>query len=93
MAITARSHGFFDNAIVGWSHAARSDVTYKKERCENCFCDFHFDLPPFVVLENQFEQREWQHGLITKNVRDKGDLGMNRRPFTSACINESCLNI
>ena len=28
MAITARSHGFFDNAIVGWSHAARSDVTY-----------------------------------------------------------------
>jgi len=43
MEITARSHGFFDNAIVGWSHAARSDVTYKKERCENCFCDFHFD--------------------------------------------------
>jgi hypothetical protein len=32
----------------------------------------YFDSPPFVVLENQFEQREWQHGLITKNVRDKG---------------------
>jgi hypothetical protein len=25
-----------------------------------------------IVFENQFEQREWQHGLITKNVRDKG---------------------
>jgi len=56
MPKTARSHGSFDNAVGGWSHAARRHVTYKKELCENCFCDFHFDSPPFVVLENQFEQ-------------------------------------
>ena len=40
MALTARSHGFFDKAIVGWSHAARSDITYKKSAAKIVFAIF-----------------------------------------------------
>jgi hypothetical protein len=72
MAITARSHGFFDNAIVGWSHAARSDVTYRKERCENVFAIFILIHLLSLFLKTSLSNGSGNMALITKNVRDKG---------------------